>query len=174
MSYAFANVGQRENQESLEYVSGADAAYIDVNDARAIFDEVIEALSLTGEDTSNIVFDEGFGYSERGRTKSTTDFQRFKGARSQVPGSYNPRTGVVTIYRNAFSTTIGNIQTSPGELGWQSFFAEAGFQSGLFITGHELGHRIHNHNYTRRHYDFEANRYGRSVYRRVFQGDPRC
>src|SRR5690554_3655223 len=129
MAFAFANVGQRENQESLEYVSGADAAYIDVNDARAIFDEVIEALSLTGEDTSNIVFDEGFGYSERGRTKSTTDFQRFKGARSQVPGSYNPRTGVVTIYRNAFSTTIGNIQTSPGEVGWQSFFAEAGFQS---------------------------------------------
>lgn len=174
MAYAFSQVGRGQDQDTVGFVSGTDAQSIDVETARAMFDEVIEALSLAGEDTSNIVFGEGYGYDRNGVTDSTKDFNRFRRAAKQVPGSYNPRTGEITIYRNAFSTRLGPYQTASGELGWQTFSAEAGFQSGLFITGHELGHRINNHNWNTNRNEFQANRYARQVYDRVCQGNPRC
>jgi hypothetical protein len=83
---------------------------------------------------SNIYFDEGYGYRVNGEGRSTNDFYIFQRRAygrdgQQLPGSYNPETGQITIYRSAFSSRISTYRIARGE--WIDLGANAGFQGGV-------------------------------------------
>jgi len=140
---------------------------------------VIEALTLAGEDASNIRFDDGYGYSVNGRSGSTDDFGLFerraygRGGRVLL-GEFDPSSGEITIYRNAFSSRINFFRTAAGAIGWQELGASPGFQSSLFVVSHEIGHRVNGHTRNSNQFEFQANRRAFRTYQQVCGGDPRC
>lgn len=158
MSYAVgADLSAQTEHNAL--VSGGQPRRISVEKAKEIFNEVKSALSVAGADTSNIRFDPGYGLKIDGEFESVMSFSRFQrlsgSPNVDVIGGYHETVrepgpwyllgfggqtySRITIYRNAFSTPLYRIPL-PG--GWKlDKTVPAGFQSGLFVVGHEIGHR---------------------------------
>jgi RHS repeat-associated protein len=134
-----------------EYVEGNLTKDISAHEADELFYEARWAAEMAGEDTSNITFDNRIAVAT-GRGKGPANYEFFddrrsalqaaRGGRGFVGGFHDAANrGSITIYRNAFMTDISRIQFGTGRFGWSTQHIPAGFQSGLFQIGHEIGHR---------------------------------
>ena len=185
VSYAFASLGDSEGA-ARSSVTGGEPGRIAAEDAEALHRQVLEVLSTIGIDTSGIQLAPGYGLRDRrGNHRTVSTYEEFiKLSRRRgwtVVGGYHTtvrepgpwytlglggRTqSIITIYYNAYSTPIYSVPLTNRV--W-NVTLEAGFQSGLFVVGHEIGHRRDHHS------EPAANEVGRDIYRQVCSGDPRC
>ncbi len=146
-----------------------------MEDARSAFDKALAAAEEVGEDISGFEFDENFRvvYPD-GSQKSTDSFFLADRARRKygadfVGGTYFSETDKIVIYRNAFSTTISTITLGTTSHLGVEIVNYSKFQSGLFIVGHELGHR-----HRSLHSEQRANNYGKGLVDKYCAVSGRC
>jgi RHS repeat-associated protein len=164
---------------------------IDEASARAIFEDVVDAVAAVGEDVSNISFNPNFRVSLHERKEGeeawtirfTPTAPTYADAQAvqqewmmEAPAGFERTYGWVqgqtartapyriTIYRSAFSTHVT-------QAGRPVDFA-AGFEAGSYVVGHELGHRFLLPN--NRSTELGADILGIRIHDRVCEQSDRC
>jgi len=176
---AFSRGFGEVSREISRFVSGGPSERISVEAARAEFDKVIDALSTAGEDVSNISFDPRYGVSVNGELAPTSDFDTFesraygRGGENTL-GTTDVETGRITIFRNAFSTTITHAPISSRDIDNIRINLPGGFRSGLFVTAHEIGHRVNQHHIRSSKFEYRANAYAHNIFKNVCDGGRGC